>query len=91
MTDGSVFAALAEPTRRQLLPTLADSGPERPPSSPRTIQSRAKVSSSILHILKDAGLVAVHRQGREKRYTLAPEPLVELKRWLNDLSVRWVG
>ena len=35
-----------------------------------------------LHVLSDAGLVRSRRVGRETRYRLRPDPLVELKRWL---------
>lgn len=42
-----------------------------------------------LHILEDAGLVAVHQQGREKRYTLTPAPLSELDQWIKDIGAKW--
>jgi DNA-binding transcriptional ArsR family regulator len=42
-----------------------------------------------LTILEAAGLVAVHQEGREKRYTLTPEPLSELEQWIKDLSATW--
>lgn len=42
-----------------------------------------------LDILEAAGLVAVHQKGREKRYTLTPEPLNEVDQWIKDLSAKW--
>ena len=42
-----------------------------------------------LTILEAAGLVAVHQEGREKRYTLTPEPLGELEQWISDIGARW--
>jgi len=36
-----------------------------------------------------AGLVAVHQRGREKRYTLTPEPLAEVNRWTTTLNQLW--
>lgn len=40
------------------------------------------IRSEHLHVLAEAGLLRRRRVGRETRYRLQPEPLVELKRWL---------
>jgi DNA-binding transcriptional ArsR family regulator len=85
-----VFAALADPTRRNLLATLAE-------SSPKTATQLANEYRSItrqgilkhLDILEHAGLVAVHQVGREKRYSLTPEPLNELDEWIRHISATW--
>lgn len=89
MTDATLFTALADPTRRKLLVNLAE-------DSPRTATQLAKgypiTRQGILkhlHILEDAGLVAVYQKGREKRYTLTPEPLSELDQWIKDISAKW--
>jgi DNA-binding transcriptional ArsR family regulator len=42
-----------------------------------------------LNILEEAGLVRVTQQGREKRYTLTPEPLSELDQWIKALNAKW--
>jgi DNA-binding transcriptional ArsR family regulator len=42
-----------------------------------------------LHILEDAGLVAVYQKGREKRYTLTPEPLNDIDEWIKQISATW--
>ena len=42
-----------------------------------------------LHILEEAGLVTVYQRGREKRYTLTPEPLTELEQWIKEIGARW--
>ena len=42
-----------------------------------------------LYVLRDAGLVAVHQQGREKRYTLTPEPLGELDQFIKEITAKW--
>ncbi len=85
-----VFAALADPMRRKLLVNLAE-------NSPKTATQLAKEYRTItrqgilkhLDILEDAGLVAVHQAGREKRYSLTPEPLSELDEWIKELSAIW--
>jgi hypothetical protein len=39
--------------------------------------------------LADAGLVKERKAGRETRYRLEPEPLLELKRWLSYYERFW--
>jgi len=85
-----VFAALADPMRRNLLTNLAE-------HSPKTATQLAQEYKNItrqgilkhLDILENAGLVAVHQVGREKRYSLTPEPLDELNEWVKSLSAKW--
>ena len=50
--------------------------------------SRTAVSKH-LRILKEAGLVEERRVGRETRYRLQPEPLLEVKRWLAYWERYW--
>ena len=50
--------------------------------------SRTAVSKH-LRILADAGLVKERKVGRETRYRLEAEPLMELKRWLSYYERYW--
>ena len=76
-----VFQALADPTRREMLRLLAER--ERPVTD---IASHFPVSRTAitkhLHILREAELVMGRKVGRERRYRLQPEPLVELRQYL---------
>jgi len=83
-----VFQAIADPTRRKLLNLLADD--EKPVTvlSGHFPMSRTAVSKH-LRILSDAGLVKERKVGRETRYRLEPEPLLELKRWLSFYERYW--
>jgi len=45
--------------------------------------------SKHLRILSDAGLVKERKVGRETRYRLDAEPLLELKRWLSFYERYW--
>lgn len=90
MNDAPIFAALADPVRRSLLVKLAE-------NSPKTATQLAKEYPGItrqgilkhLTILKNASLVAVQQQGREKRFSLTPEPLTELEQWIKALEAKW--
>ncbi len=84
-----VFAALADPLRRHLLEDLAESSPK---TATQLAQRYPKTRQGILkhlNVLEEAGLVTVYQKGREKRYSLTPEPLDELDRWIAALNAKW--
>lgn len=86
MTD--VFAALADPSRRHLLETLARheaTATELAADLPVTRQAVAK----HLAALRAAGLVDARRAGRETRYRLTPGPLEEALGWIADVGGAW--
>ena len=84
-----MFAALADPTRRQVVRSLSRQ-PDLTASRlagelPMTRQAVAK----HLAALERAGLVTPRREGRETRYRLTPEPLDEAIAWMADVGARW--
>lgn len=83
-----VFQAIADPTRRSLLQLLGDQEMPVTVISGHYPMSRTAVSKH-LRILADAGLVKERKVGRETRYRLEPEPLLELKRWLAYYDRYW--
>jgi DNA-binding transcriptional ArsR family regulator len=83
-----VFQAIADPTRRKLLRLLGDEEMPVTVISGHFTMSRTAVSKH-LRILADAGLVKDRKVGRETRYRLDPEPLLELKRWLAYYERYW--
>ena len=90
-----LFAALADPTRRQLLERLIHDGPDTATNlvrlchgnRPTPISRQAIVKH--LHALVDAGLATPVRRGREVRYTATPEPLANVVAWLVETSPGW--
>jgi DNA-binding transcriptional ArsR family regulator len=83
-----VFQALADPTRRQLLNMLGEQEMAVTAISGHFPMSRTAVSKH-LRILAEAGLVKEQKVGRERRYRLQPEPLLEVKRWLSYYDRFW--
>jgi DNA-binding transcriptional ArsR family regulator len=83
-----VFQAIADPTRRVLLRLLDDQELPVTVISGHFPMTRTAVSKH-LRILADAGLVKERKVGRETRYRLDPEPLLELKRWLAYYERYW--
>lgn len=83
-----VFQVIADPTRRQLLKLLGEQEMSVTVISRHFPMSRTAVSKH-LRVLADAGLVKDRKVGRETRYRLEPEPLLELKRWLSYYEQYW--
>src|SRR5215211_5522272 len=84
-----LFAALSDPMRRSLLVNLAENSPRTATQLAQEYPITRQGILKHLTILEDAGLVAVQQAGREKRYTLTPEPLEELEQWIADIGAKW--
>ena len=86
--DARVFAALGDPTRRHIVETLAGqeaSATQLATGLPVTRQAVAKHLSA----LREAGLVASRRQGREMIYELNREPLDAAAAWIERVGGEW--
>ena len=89
MGVGSVFKALADPTRRAILDELTERDDQtlfelcsRLALKHHVASSRQAVSQHI-DVLVDAGLVVTRREGRYKFHHLDPRPLERIAdRWL---------
>jgi DNA-binding transcriptional ArsR family regulator len=86
---GAVFSALADPTRREVVRSLATepglTASHLAGELPMTRQAVAK----HLNALSGAGLVRARREGRETRYTLTPAPLGEAIDWMTSVGAQW--
>ncbi|MCZ2859042.1 ArsR/SmtB family transcription factor [Blastococcus sp. VKM Ac-2987] len=80
--------ALGDPTRRALLDLLA--GGELPAGelADRFPVSRPAISRH-LRVLREAGLVRVRSDGRQRLYALDPGPLREIDDWLERYRDLW--
>lgn len=83
-----IFQAIADPTRRKLLKLLAEKEMSITAITEYFPITRTAVNKH-LHVLSVAGLVSSQKVGRETRYKLQPEPLVELKQWLSFFEQYW--
>ena len=88
---GAVFAALADPTRRQVVESLSQgttvTASRLALELPITRQAVAKHLAALDH----AGLVAAERRGRETHYRLTPAPLSEAASWMAAVGAQWDG
>ena len=83
-----VFAALASPVRRELLRLLLD-GPRTVGDLAARFAMRRPSVSEHLRVLREAGLVAETKRGRERHYRLEAGPLMELSDWLTPYERFW--
>jgi DNA-binding transcriptional ArsR family regulator len=86
----SAYAALSEPSRRQILDLLR--GGER---SVGDLVSKLELSqpsvSKHLKVLREAGLVGVRPEGKLRWYGLRAEPLAEVAGWLEPYRAHWTA
>jgi DNA-binding transcriptional ArsR family regulator len=89
MIPHEVFAALADPTRLEVLSRLADGGPATATELSSAMPISRQAVTKHLAALDAAGLVERHPAGREVRYTFDPEPLGDLVRWVEKVGDTW--
>jgi DNA-binding transcriptional ArsR family regulator len=85
----TVLAALADPTRRQVLEALA----ARPAASASALARELPISRQMvlkhLGVLQDSDLVSSTRAGREVLFQVRTAPLAETAGWLSSLAAQW--
>jgi DNA-binding transcriptional ArsR family regulator len=84
----STFQALADPTRRGMLASLALGDKSIGELGEPFAMSFAGAAKHV-KVLERAGLVARRRAGRRQMCTLRAEPLAEAERWLRQWEKFW--
>ena len=85
----SVFAALGDETRLLLLARLCEG---RPVSISRLTEGSKLTRQAItkhLQVLESAGIVHGVRRGRESLFEFRPQPIEEIKKYLDLVSAQW--
>ena len=86
---GVLFAALADPTRRQVIRSLSGAEPVTASGLAAELPITRQAIAKHLGALERAGLVEPRREGRETRYRLTPEPLDGAIAWMEEVGARW--
>ncbi|QRP49931.1 helix-turn-helix transcriptional regulator [Amycolatopsis sp. FDAARGOS 1241] len=86
--NDDVFAALANPARREVLRLLLD-GPMAAGDLAERFAMRRPSLSEHLRVLREAGLVTEQRTGRHRVYSLEAGPLEEVTQWLSPFEQFW--
>jgi DNA-binding transcriptional ArsR family regulator len=92
-TLDSTLAALADPTRRQVIDLLRER-PRRAGELAASCATSAPAMSRHLRVLRAGGLVEVEAEqidqdARMRVYRLRPEPFVALRAWLDQVQAFW--
>jgi DNA-binding transcriptional ArsR family regulator len=85
----NVFRSLADPTRRALFEYLSRRGELTVHALTASSGVSQPAVSKHLGVLKQAGLVADRRAGRETHYSARPQGLKPLINWMNHYGVFW--
>jgi len=88
-TRAPVFAALGDETRLALVAKLSRGQPYS--ISQLTVGSRLtrQAITKHLRVLESVGIVRSVRTGRESRFEFDPQPIEEIKKYLDLVSERW--
>lgn len=82
------FAALADPTRREILGRLAG-GEATVNELAEPFDMSLQAVSKHLKVLEKAGLITRGRDAQWRPCRLEPAPLVEVDRWVDRYRDRW--
>jgi DNA-binding transcriptional ArsR family regulator len=85
----AVFVALADPTRRRVVETLARGGTVTASGLAAQLPMTRQAVAKHLSALRGADLVTASRVGRETHYKLRPQPLDEAAHWIQMVSAEW--
>ncbi len=83
------FAALADPTRRQIIEMLADQGELSATTIADHFAMSAPAVSQHLKALREADLVVVEKRAQQRIYRLNPDAMLEVEVWVHRLTQRW--
>lgn len=86
-----IFTAIADPTRRHVFQTLANTGPLTATALAADMDISRQAVSKHLGVLATAGMAASTRVGRETRYEARVQPLSDLQRWIDDIEGHWAS
>jgi len=84
----AVLRALADPSRRTMLDTLAG-GPATAGELAALLPIARPGVSRHLRVLREAGLVVARQEAQRRIYSLRPQPLSELDEWLGRYRALW--
>ncbi|AEQ52042.1 ArsR/SmtB family transcription factor [Pelagibacterium halotolerans] len=86
------FDILGDPVRRRILELLS-SGEKTSGAVVEIIQAEFGITqaavSQHLRTLRESGFAAVRPEGTRRFYSVSPEPLMEIDRWLEDFRALW--
>jgi DNA-binding transcriptional ArsR family regulator len=87
--EQAVFAALADPTRRAVLRSIASGEASTATELAAQLPITRQAVQKHLALLEQARLVDGERVGRETRFAATPAPLGDAIAWMTAVGARW--
>jgi DNA-binding transcriptional ArsR family regulator len=85
----SVFDALGDANRLQIIIGLCDAGPSSTLQVAQSVPLSRQAATKHLELLQAVGVVSSAKRGRERIWTVEPQPLTVASAYLTALSGRW--
>jgi DNA-binding transcriptional ArsR family regulator len=85
----SIFSALSDGTRRDVLRSLTEDGPSTSTELAARLPVTRQAISKHLELLEDAGLVEASPEGRARRFHVTPGPLTDAMGWMVNVGAEW--
>jgi DNA-binding transcriptional ArsR family regulator len=86
---GPVLSALSDPTRREVLRSLSEDGPQSLSDLSADLPVSRQAVAKHLVLLEEAGLVEASGDTRRRTYRITPEPLSDAMEWMVDVGATW--
>ena len=84
-----MFVALADPTRRNIIELLANSGELPATAIYQNFPISPPAVSQHLKVLREARLVEMEKRAQQHVYRLNPETLSEFEAWVQQVQESW--
>jgi DNA-binding transcriptional ArsR family regulator len=84
-----MFVALSDPTRRNILELLANSGELAATAIYQNFPISPQAVSQHLKVLREAHLVEMEKRAQQHVYRLNPETLSEFETWVKHMQQSW--
>ena len=84
-----VLAALGDTTRLQLVSRLSDGQARSIAQLTDGLSLTRQGVTKHLRVLERVGIVRSNRVGRESRFTYEPQPIEQVRSYLDTVSVQW--
>jgi DNA-binding transcriptional ArsR family regulator len=88
-TSAAVFAALGDETRLSVLAKLCNGEPQSITRLTAGTNLSRQAITKHLNVLAGAGVVRSVRVGRETRFALEPQPIAEVRDFLDRIAKEW--
>jgi DNA-binding transcriptional ArsR family regulator len=88
-TPATVFAALGDETRLSVLSRLCNGVPQSISRLTAGTNLSRQAVTKHLRVLANAGVVRSARVGRESLFELEPQPIEEVRNYLDQVSKQW--